>query len=321
MNQERDEVEADEKECEERKQKMKAAFEKQREAVRKMMTDRSEEIKAAEEAAKAKKLAEYQAKHADQQQQTLQPQQHATKEKVPRRRAVQKPLWAMTEKEKEDFEDNEADSLLNFAENLDYDKYIGDLEFRHGVEALRDHAGKLQKEQDSFKDALVREFNSLAGNDEDRSTSAGSPRSSKIEDGIDGMSLLGDVRAESVASSKRSRGEQRYGADGRPEWDSSTNCGDERQENLAEHKEDAERVLESNPAMRAIHSKESVAKIIERAKERHTPEMDGKDLIKIMREDAPAPAPVIVQAADTQNRLYKPVDPSQLPYLYRSPAI
>merc|ERR1711972_941606 len=68
------------------------------------------------------------------------------------RKKVEKPLWAMTENEKDSFEDDVGNDLINFAEGLDYDKFIGDLEFREGLAALRDRAGKLQKEQDAFKD-------------------------------------------------------------------------------------------------------------------------------------------------------------------------
>merc|ERR1719265_1196745 len=57
-----------------------------------------------------------------------------------------KPLWAMTEQEKEVHQEKEADDLLSFAEDLDFDKYIGDLEFRENLEVLRDRAGKISKE-------------------------------------------------------------------------------------------------------------------------------------------------------------------------------
>merc|ERR1711937_471736 len=82
-----------------------------------------------------------------------------------------KPLWAMTEQEKESFQEKEADDLLSFADNLDFDQYIGDLEFRQNLEVLKDRAGKLSKEQDAFKDAIVNEFN-----EEEETTAAGYPR-------------------------------------------------------------------------------------------------------------------------------------------------
>merc|ERR550514_2321410 len=41
-----------------------------------------------------------------------------------------KPLWAMTVEEKDATEEAEADDLIDFVEHLDFDSYIGDLEFR-----------------------------------------------------------------------------------------------------------------------------------------------------------------------------------------------
>merc|ERR1719378_1466416 len=56
-----------------------------------------------------------------------------------------KPLWAMTQQEKESFEEEEADSLINFAEGLDYDKYVGDMEFKEALEALKDRPASWQR--------------------------------------------------------------------------------------------------------------------------------------------------------------------------------
>lgn len=295
MREERDQVEEEDRQGADRKLRMKAAFEKHREGVRHMMDERD------------------QAQDAD-----AAPRVTKTKNKS----TAAKPLWAMTEKEKEDFEDDEANDLINFAENLDYDKFVSDLEFRHGLEALKDRTGKLQKEQDAFKDALVRDFNAKIEEDEGRSTSAGSPRSSKLEDGIDGAGMLGDLRSEySAGSSRRSKGEERYNRDGRPDWDSSTACGDDKSEMSQEARSAAERILDSAPQMRAIHSKGSVQRMIEKTRDKQLPADPPLDLVEQMRLEGPVPVPVIVASSDTQNRLQKPVEPSLLPYLYRSPAI
>jgi len=294
MRGERDQVEGEDRENEARRQRMKAAAERHREGVRAMMAERD-------------------AAAAEQPRSSSAPGPDAT-----RKNKQAKPLWAMTSKEKDNFEEEEADHLIAFAEGLDFDKYVGDLEFRQGVEALRDRAGKLQKEQEAFKDALVADFNATVDDDEGQSTSVGSPRSLKLDDGIDGQSLL-DAKSEYSTASRRSKGEARYGG-GAPEWDASTSCGDDRQHVDHEVKSVASAVMESHSQIRAIHSKESVARIVERAKEK---QQGGttEDLIESMRKSGPTPAPVITSSEDTQQRLHKPVDPSQLPYLYRSPAI
>lgn len=168
--------------------------------------------------------------------------------------APPKPLWAMTEAEKDTFEDEQADDLIKFAEDLDYDKYVNDLEYRQEVQAVRDRAKKLQREQDAFKDALVREFNETdEDEDEMRSTSAGGSVWHE-----DAGSRVGDRRRQ-----------QRAGPDGsQPDWDSSTAFGED--PNIPEGREArtaAGRILEANPQLRSIHSKGSVQRIVERAQQ------------------------------------------------------
>lgn len=304
MRDEREQVEQEGRGAEEKKQRTKAASDKHRNAVRRMMQERDTALILTERTARA-----FMAPPAKEAHNEGRKQAPATK-----------PLWAMTPQEQDEFEDEDADNLISFAEGLDFDKYVGDLEFRQGMEALKDRAGKLQKAQDAFKDALIRDFNSKAVEDDDeaRSTSAGS---GGLEDGLDGHSLLGDLCSEySTSSSRRRRREDCTNGDGRPEWDSSTVCGEDRPEEDRTVKATAEAVLESAPQIRAIHSKESIQRIIEKARQKQTEEVPP-DLIQKMRQDGPVPAPVIVASSDTQNRLFKPVDPSQLPYLYRSPAI
>lgn len=318
MREEREQVEQDEQEDEVRRQHMKATFDKHREAVRAMMNNRDEEVKREAAAKKAKAAGTPGGPGATMPgpftaEASSEVESHRTK---PQKKAA-KPLWAMTAKEKDHFEEDEADDLINFAENLDFDKYVGDLEFRQALEAVKDRTGKLQKEQDAFKNELLANFNaSLDDEDDMASTAAGS---SKLEDGIDGQSILGDLRSEySAASSKRSRREDR--GDGKQDWDSSTVAGDERPQMDREIKDLAEVALENRPQLRAIHSKGSVQKLIQKAREQAA-EMPHQDLVDFMRREGPCPVPVITASADTQNRLHKPVDPSMLPYLYRSPAI
>mmetsp|Transcript_3988 Transcript_3988/g.9269 ORF Transcript_3988/g.9269 Transcript_3988/m.9269 type:complete len:396 (+) Transcript_3988:151-1338(+) len=299
MRDERDQAEIEDRQEEERKQRLKAICEKHRDGVREMIAAEKPALPAEAATSKAAPSAV-----------------PSAAKKAP------KPLWAMTEKEKESFEEGEADELLNFVDKLDYEKFMDDLEFRQSVNALKDRTGKLKKEQDAFKDALVKDFNAACMEDEESTSAGGSPRSAKqLEDGIDGQSLLGDQRSEYSTASRRSKGAERYNADGRHEWDNSTAC-DEKPEIDRDTKDLAERVLESNPQMKAVHSKESVQRIVEKNRAKQEAEASRPfSLVGEMRRELPAPVPVIVASADTQTRLNKPVDPSVLPYLYRSPAI
>mmetsp|Transcript_56360 Transcript_56360/g.119939 ORF Transcript_56360/g.119939 Transcript_56360/m.119939 type:complete len:406 (+) Transcript_56360:277-1494(+) len=313
MRGEQEQVEREEADEEEKKRRLRNAAEKHREGVRAMLAERSEAVQTGHATATAPPLAAAAAAAAK-----------ATgggggypKEDATKKKKVIKPLWALTEQEKEDFEDEEAGDLIDFAENLNFEKYLGDLEFKSSLAALKDRAGKISKEQDAFKESLLRDFN--AALEEDATTSAGSPRSSvRLEDGIDGQSVLGDLRSEySACSSRRPRGESKQHQKER-DWDSSTNCGDGPQ---VDHqlKSAAAAVLESAPQIKAIHSKGSISKIIEKARAQDWEDNPG--LVEMMRREGATPAPVITASEDMQQRLFKPVDPSNLPYLYRSPAI
>ncbi|CAK9034216.1 unnamed protein product [Durusdinium trenchii] len=311
MREDRDQAEQEGQDEEEKRQKMKAAFDKHRKAVRDMMKERDDKQKeeaAAAQAEKAAKAAEAKAK-ATENSVPLSEIAHAAAISAVDRPApkVSKPLWAMTEQEKDHFEEEEADDLINFVEHLDFDKYVGDLEFRQALGALKDRTGKLKKEQDAFKDELLANFNVSYDDEDEASTAAGS---AKLEEGVDGQSIFGDLKSEySVASSRRSRREDRE--NGQKDWDHSTNP-DERPVVDQEVKDMAEAVLEQNPKFRAIHSGASVQKIIEKVQREPAAEIK---LVDHMRLEAPCPVPVITASSDTQTRLFKPVDPSMLPYL------
>jgi hypothetical protein len=180
--------------------------------------------------------------------------------KIRSRKSDRKPLWAMTENERAHEEDEEVAALIDFAENLDFDKYMGDSEFRNCLQVVQDRAKKLQKEQDRFKDDLIAEFNANAEDDEFASAYTGSPRNSQ-----DAASTVGDLPGHTGAV-RRIRGGEVAGQD-RPDWDTSTNAGDDRQEFDRESRSDAGRVLEAMPQLKGIHSKGSVQRIMEKARE------------------------------------------------------
>jgi hypothetical protein len=160
-----------------------------------------------------------------------------------------KPLWAMTEVEKETFEDQEADDLIQFAEDLNFDGYIQDLEFRECLQAVRDRARKLQREQNEFKDSILREFNEDEG--EGDAAAGGSP-------GADRNAATAVRRGRAVDGAP-------VGDDELHDWDASTACGEERavDKNL---RTAADSVLDGNSKLRAVHSKESVSRLIEKSR-------------------------------------------------------
>lgn len=309
MRGDRQKTEEEEKTHEERQQRIREEVAKLREGVREMMFERD---------AKAKDAADAKAHIAKAQ--NIKAAKPPVVKQVKTKRPIAKPLWAMTEQEKIDFEEGEGENLINFAENLNFDQFVGDLEFRNGLETLGNRAKALMKEQDAFKEALVQEFNGQIDDDEP-STSCGSPRSSlKLDDGIDGQSLLSELKSETSAASRKSRGEERYGGS-QPDWDRSTSCGEPERLKVSEDvKEAAAAVLDSAPQIKAIHSKESVQRIIEKEKIKRGGDAQTA-LEEAMAQDGGFPVPVITRSEDTTQLLHKPPDPSNLPYLYRSPAI
>jgi len=237
-----------------------------------------------------------------------------------------KPLWAMTEAQKDEFEEEEAGGLIDFAEGLDFDQFIHDLEFREAVGALKDRAGKLQKEQDDFKALLVDEFNRLPGAEDDEDADQSPTTARDLEDGIEGTSLQDTSEGDPDRQRRRKQYAKKLNEDGRPEWDASTTAGSEAGEKPDEKaREVADRALEDR-SMKQIHSKESVQKIIEKQKEKQILE-DQKKAVNLMalvdhlEAEGSAPNPVIAISSDVLGRANRPKDPSMLPYLYRSPAV
>lgn len=208
---------------EQRKANMQVVFKQQRAAIRKIKAERhTDEI------------------HPRELEAILRPP--AKKQSAPAA-AAQKPLWAMTEDERDGCEDEEAAELIRFAEGLDFDKFIDDLEFRQHLQVVRDRAKKLQREQDAFKDSLLREFNAPEEDEEDGS----------------------QLGSEDKPAARRRRAALEGAGDDRPDWDRSTACTDDVGGSVKELQSVAAKALENNPQLKAVHSKGSVQKLIEKA--------------------------------------------------------
>lgn len=236
--------------------------------LQKGMVDEQEK-KATEEAKKVEKEArmkEKSAKYREEVRQMLKERNEAYDEQLDFERqqnrerrglvpkSENKPLWAMTESEVADFDRAEAEDLINFAETLDYDKFINDLEVRECLAIMKDRVGHVKRMQENFKQSLVDEFN----------------RAAEREDGesfIDDANDLGESASQvgSVANSGRRRAQGGNGGD-RPDWDASSSVGDGGSQRDLAKAEMAKEILASNSQMRGVHSKESVQKIIDKQK-------------------------------------------------------
>lgn len=54
----------------------------------------------------------------------------------------------MTQKEKDDLEEQEVDDLLEFAYELDYEKYMDDLEVRQALALIKDRVKEIKQDDD-----------------------------------------------------------------------------------------------------------------------------------------------------------------------------
>lgn len=216
-----------------RKAKMQEVFKTQRDAIRQIKADRDSGIRSSIDPGEVEAIMRPPAKKA-------------TAAAAAASGVARKPLWAMTDTERAGCEDDEADALIQFAEGLDFDKYMDDMEFKQCLQVVHDRARKLQREQDAFKDSLVREFNGANEDEEGRSNYGGD---------FTGAGRSGD----SGGRRHRSAG------DDRADWDGSTACGDDQQSVARSVHSAAELALQQNPQLKAVHSKGSVQKLIEKA--------------------------------------------------------
>jgi hypothetical protein len=158
-----------------------------------------------------------------------------------------KPKWAMTEKEHEDFDEEETCELLDFVDALDFDEYIQDLEFREALNGLKSQVHKLDKAQDVFKRKLAEQFNAADEDDEPPAANVG-----------------GDPFADHGKADMA----------GKPDWDGSV-LSESAPSVLSEHKDLADRVLKENSDIRSVHSAASVARMIEKAQSDNAAEAEA----------------------------------------------
>ena len=76
-----------------------------------------------------------------------------------------KPAWATTEKQVEEKKDKEVENLIEFAFDLDYEKYLEDYEVRQALAIIKDRVGEIKKEND-WKQNIADEWNQAIAQEE-----------------------------------------------------------------------------------------------------------------------------------------------------------
>ena len=72
-----------------------------------------------------------------------------------------KPAWATTEKQQNDAKEDEIDNLIDFAYDLDYEKYMEDYEVRQALAIIKDRVKEI-KQDDDWKQNIADEWNQAA---------------------------------------------------------------------------------------------------------------------------------------------------------------
>lgn len=70
----------------------------------------------------------------------------------------------MTEKEVEEQKEKEIDELLEFAYELDYEKFMDDFEVRQALAIIKDRVNEIKKDED-WKTKIAKEWNDAVAED------------------------------------------------------------------------------------------------------------------------------------------------------------
>lgn len=236
---------------------------------------------------------------------------HAAPVAAPRAaKAASKPAWAMTEEEADDAEDMEAAELVKFAQGLDFDSYVDDLEVRQALDVIRERIDA-QKAVEAAAAAA-----DLA--DEEIEAAGGDWRSKFVAEwnGDDAASQGGASRRAPIAAGGGSA--SGGGGEGeRPDWDASTSMGDGARGALmgGSARAMAEELLRDNPELAAKHSVKSLASVVSRGG------AASAGTKKLGCEGEELPPLRVVTIIENPRVASKEVDPSNLPYLHRNPAV
>lgn len=80
-------------------------------------------------------------------------------------RNQQRPAWAVTPKMEEEQKEKEVEDLIEFAFDLDYEKYMEDYEVRQALAIIKDRVDEIKKD-DEWKKNIADEWNKAAAEEE-----------------------------------------------------------------------------------------------------------------------------------------------------------
>lgn len=233
-------------------------------------------------------------------------EQYSQKSKASKKADKKKPAWAKTEQQLKQEEEEEIDDLIEFAYDLDYEKYMEDLEVRQALALIKERVEEIKKDEE-WRTKIAQEWNEAEANPNE-----GSNRKRKQDDDAKSVASIRTSVTGRSKMSKRSelmdeiKREERHKED----WDTSTQ-GDRRKPTLEEKLASklADQILENNPNLKGIHSKVSMRKMLEKEAARQLLENDGGGY----------QGPKVSTVKDHEMR--RDIQASNLPYLHKNPAI
>jgi hypothetical protein len=226
-----------------------------------------------------------------------------SKKAASRKGNKKKPAWAKTEEMLKKEQEEEIDDLIEFAYDLDYEKYVEDLEVRQALALIKERVEEI-KQDNEWRQKLANEWNQEANPNE------GGQRQ-RDDDAQSAVSIRTSVTGRSRMSKKSEfRDEIQREERQKEEWDASTQ-GEKRKPTLEEKLASklADQILEDNPKLKGIHSKVSMKKMLEKEAAKQFNGADG----------GAYDPPKISTVKDHEMRT--DIQASNLPYLHKNPAI
>jgi hypothetical protein len=206
-----------------------------------------------------------------------------------------KPGWALTEKEAEEIKEQEMDNLLEFAYQLDYEKYIDDFEVRQALAVLKERVHEIKKDENwkhnfAAKKVIKEQPENIPEQIETHSVRTGPKSTQSQAKSIRSMAdTIKDIKEKERIE--------------KPDWNKSVKGSEKLTVEERAAIQLADQVLQNAPYLKGVHSKASIRKILEQeARAQLAAKVDPK-VVTIKEREAYA------------------VDPSNLPYLYRNEAI
>lgn len=233
-------------------------------------------------------------------------EEYSNKNKATKKATKAKPAWAKTEEQLKKEQDNEIDDLIEFAYDLDYEKYMEDLEVRQAIALIKERVAEIKKD-DEWRQKIAQEWNQA----EEVNVNGAAEEPRDNEDARSAVSIRTSITGKSRMSKKSEiMNEIKRDEEKKEQWDTSTQAEKRKQtveEKLASKL--ADQILESNPNLKAIHSKTSMKKMLENEAARQL----------IGAEGGGYQGPKVSILKD--HEMNREIQASNLPYLHKNPAI